>query len=595
MIIFTFTCHANDQVELITEYIFQVDDLFNEQATSSMHVSAFISSITTTFPLPPSSPHLTSDRRLSSSPCLPLPFPCQTSPTPSVGQSSTALQLPRSTLSPPASPSSLSVVDPEASPALRFNSISPVPSRRESQYDYELTNTLPVPNEFADPRASLKEPPIEILRNIDEDIEVRILSSTDNLMDVGDDEPYLFEQKSLSDIRDSLTTSLDTSIDIDEIENESAAEDEGKECKRSDPDGGNGESSTKDEDEEKEDKTEKDSGDSEGTDDTVREKVGSGAGTDSDETKDEEEHDSKDDSEITTEDTDTKELAETTVSEQTTTLETPLETDLDLSESDGGDPALKHVRGTSRLSEHDTLEEELKQAIKQESLDDENDAQLKEALEREKLDRENGNIEVEPSDNAAEKAEVEPKEIPDAADQAKELKKEKPEKDTKEEAENVAIDSQLKVETTLSVPKTETRPTTPVGVLETDIDDIPHFFPARVQKPSHVSLKLEDTTDSSTSKSKLKPFLESTVKSTLYSRVRRMSKGEESTSELRSPPSYFHRASVPCTPRSSILKECTFALPPGLDQDLPLLPAERIVEGAESVPEDEKPRSSLSE
>jgi len=93
-----------------------------------------------------------------------------------------------------------------------------------------------------------------------EDIEVRIQSSTDNLMDLGEDEPYLFEEKSLSEIRDSLTASLDTSIDIDEIEEDGEGE-------RGAPDGG-------DADSKEEDKTENTSGDSEGTDDTVREKVG---------------------------------------------------------------------------------------------------------------------------------------------------------------------------------------------------------------------------------------------------------------------------------------------------------------------------------
>lgn len=173
-----------------------------------------------------------------------------------------------------------------------------------------------MPNEFADHRASLKEQSHDVLKNIVEDIEVRILSSTDNLMDVGEDEPYLFEEKSLSEIRDSLTTSLNTSIDIDEIENESVVD----ECdkipngKRGTPDGGDKE------DDEKEDKTEKDSGDSEGTDDTVREKVGSAPGTDSDEVKDEDD-DVKDDSDLTS-GTDTKEQ-ETTVSDQTTTVDTP--------------------------------------------------------------------------------------------------------------------------------------------------------------------------------------------------------------------------------------------------------------------------------
>ena len=354
----------------------------SDSPSTSPPTPAFISSITTTFPLPPGSPHLASDRRISANPCLPLPFPQYSS---QVGQSSTMLHTPKSTLSPPITPACLNV---EQEPIdLRFNSISPIPSRRESQYDYELNNELPVPCEFADPRASLKESHhhVEVLKQISEDIEVRIQSSADNLMDVGEEEPYLFEEKSLSDIRDSLTASLDTSIDIDEIENESTQGDEPPTEKRSAPDGGDVE--TKEEDEEKEDKTEKDSGDSEGTDDTVREKVGSAPGTDSsDENK--EECDSKEESEVTTETTETKELAETTttVSEQST-LETPQETDLDLSESDGGDPAQKHITDASRLSQHETLEEEIKKAIRQESLDEELELRKKKLMDREKKTR----------------------------------------------------------------------------------------------------------------------------------------------------------------------------------------------------------------
>merc|ERR1739842_27366 len=49
------------------------------------------------------------------------------------------------------------------------------------------------------------------------DIEVRIQSSNDNLLDMGD-EPYMFEEKSITEIRDSLVNSLNNSIDIEELE-----------------------------------------------------------------------------------------------------------------------------------------------------------------------------------------------------------------------------------------------------------------------------------------------------------------------------------------------------------------------------------------
>ncbi|KAA0185966.1 hypothetical protein HAZT_HAZT009719 [Hyalella azteca] len=343
--------------------LYGVDDMpsqtTEDPAPASQSMPAFVSSITTTFPLPPSSPHLTEERRLSSNPCLPLPFPycVPGASSPSYGSASSSLQVPHSgVLSPPASPSSLAPGDVHG---MRF--ISPVPSRRESQYDYELNvTTLPAPNEFADLAAK------EALQA--EDFELRILSSTDNLMDVGEDEPYLFEEKSLSEIRDSLTASLNTSVDVDEIQDELPDLDVVP-GKRGAPDGY---------EDEKEDKTEKDSGDSEGTDDTVREKVGSAPGTDSDETKDDrEDHDSKEESELTTDETNTK---GTTVSEQTTTMETAHETDLDLSESDGGDPKLRLEAQPGPLSEHETLEEELKRAIRQESLEEERQAKA----EREK-------------------------------------------------------------------------------------------------------------------------------------------------------------------------------------------------------------------
>ena len=436
----------------------------------------------------------------------------------------------KSVLSPPTTPSLLTAEQQEE---FRLNSISPVPSRRESQYDYELNTTIPAPNEFADPRLSLKESFVA-LSEISENIEVRIQSSTDNLMDVGEDEPYLFEEKSLSEIRDSLTASLDTSIDIDEIENETADDGELMMGKRGAPDGGDGDSK-------EEDKTENTSGDSEDTDDTVREKIETSQGTDSDgcgSKGDEEEQDSKE-SDITT-DTDTKEGAETTVSEQTTTMETPQETDLDLSESDGGDPKQRLVSHSGRLSEHESLEEELKEAIRQESLEEEKE----ETLKNQQLDVENGNAEV-------------LLEVP--VDGKQEFQK-TDEVTKKEDVEEPSVEV-----TALEIPKVSCREgrkpslVKMPGVLETDIDDLPPKPPSLVSKES----KSKDITI--------------TTGKTEYERA-------DSDSKLLS-------VQTPRTPRSPGHKECTFLLPHEMSQTLP---SERIVEGAESFAEEEKPRPSLT-
>lgn len=196
------------------------------------YVTPFISSITTNFPLPPA---------------------CQILPL--VGAS----------LAPPSS-----TTPPLGSPQFECQNISPLPEvRRESECDlFQFPPTIPVPSAFADGDANK-----EMTENVEakdlgpEDIEVRIQSSNDNLVNVEDDEEaFIAEEKSISDILSSIT-SLDTSIDMEELDNEEEGRGE-----RLPPDG---EGREADEEEDKEDKTEKDSGDSEGTDDTVREKKGS--------------------------------------------------------------------------------------------------------------------------------------------------------------------------------------------------------------------------------------------------------------------------------------------------------------------------------
>ncbi|KAK7083954.1 hypothetical protein SK128_025520 [Halocaridina rubra] len=218
-------------------------------------LSPFMSSITTNFPLPPASP-------------LPLSTGAQSLPSVCVTDnqsSSTFLQLPGSG-SPPRTP----IVDPLEQLRVDYHCISPLPDRRESQNEFEFPPTLPVPSEFADlSRKNSMQEPKDIPEGPSipiEDIEVRIKSSTDNLVEVGDDdEPYAFEEKSISEIRDSLASSLNNSVDIDE---------DWEDIRKGDAEGetelheGIDEEENAEGDEDKE-KTE--TADSDETDDTVRE------------------------------------------------------------------------------------------------------------------------------------------------------------------------------------------------------------------------------------------------------------------------------------------------------------------------------------
>ncbi|XP_047501836.1 diacylglycerol kinase eta-like, partial [Penaeus chinensis] len=207
----------------------------------------FVSSITTNFPLPPVSP-------------LPSSHPMYSIHTQQLSGSS-FLQLPGGS-SPP-----LDTAGDVEQLRFQYQAISPLPDlRRESHGEFEFPPTLPVPSEFADlsrknsmqeGREGERAPPISF-----EDIEVQIQSSTDNLLDVGEDEPYTFEEKSITEIRDSLVNSLNNSLDIDEDWEEDAAEDRNK-------DQTDEEQKVDDIQEDEKEKTE--AGDSDETDNTVRE------------------------------------------------------------------------------------------------------------------------------------------------------------------------------------------------------------------------------------------------------------------------------------------------------------------------------------
>ncbi|XP_042219115.1 diacylglycerol kinase eta-like isoform X2 [Homarus americanus] len=227
-------------------------------------IPPFVSSITTNFPLPPASPLPGTS---SSHAKYSISIPSHQIDS----SSSTFLQIP-GTISLPVSSN---VDDPSDQLSVNYQAISPLPDiRRESHGEFEFPPTLPVPREFADlsRKNSMQENrdaagdrcPIPI-----EDIEVRIQSSTDNLVDVGEDEPYTFEEKSITEIRDSLANSLNNSIDIDEewaqAEEEEANKednvDEEKVCIKEEAEESEGE----------EDKEKTETLDSDETDETVKE------------------------------------------------------------------------------------------------------------------------------------------------------------------------------------------------------------------------------------------------------------------------------------------------------------------------------------
>ncbi|KAK8386487.1 hypothetical protein O3P69_010841 [Scylla paramamosain] len=166
----------------------------------------FVSSITTNFPLPPVSP---------------LPSVPSTHP----------LHLPHLSLShqPPAGPPTMLLHPPGAtsdsgtvdSLGLNFQMLSPLPDqRRDSHTEFEFPVNIPVPSEFADlsRKSSMVDGSFAHEKSAIslEGIEVRIQSSTDNLMDVCEDEPYMFEEKPIEERRESLPSLLDKSFTIDE-------------------------------------------------------------------------------------------------------------------------------------------------------------------------------------------------------------------------------------------------------------------------------------------------------------------------------------------------------------------------------------------
>lgn len=176
------------------------------------------------------------------------------------------LQLP-TTVSPPHTPH----IDYPSDQVRLYQALSPLPDvRRESHTEFEFPPTIPVPSEFADMsgKSTAQEGPIPIE---DIPVEVRIQSSTENLLDVSEDEPYTFEEKSITEIRDSLANSLNNSIDIDEDWEQTDTEEKEEEQEKHDE----GEVEAVKEDsqasEGEEDKERTETLDSDETDETVKE------------------------------------------------------------------------------------------------------------------------------------------------------------------------------------------------------------------------------------------------------------------------------------------------------------------------------------
>ena len=160
---------------------------------------------------------------------------------------------------------------------LNFQMLSPLPDqRRDSHTEFEFPVNIPVPSEFAD--LSRKSSMVDGTFAHDksaislEGIEVRIQSSTDNLMDVCEDEPYMFEEKPIEERRESLPSLLDKSFTIDEdvehsetkseIEDRDQLEDSGSAA---------GESDEHDEVQEEEQKEKTEGQESDEADETVKE------------------------------------------------------------------------------------------------------------------------------------------------------------------------------------------------------------------------------------------------------------------------------------------------------------------------------------
>ncbi|XP_050725765.1 diacylglycerol kinase eta-like isoform X3 [Eriocheir sinensis] len=220
----------------------------------------YVCSITTTFPLPPVSPVPT---LLPTHP-LHLPHPShQLGATP-----------PSTFLHPPGALGDGGGADPLG---LNFQMLSPLPDqRRDSHTEFDFAN-IPAPSAFADRsrKNSMQEGRRDSVSEKNaislEGIEVRIQSSTDNLVDVCEDEPYMFEEKPIEERRESLPSLLDKSFTIDEdVEQlESKSETDERDLEE-DSESAAGDSDDHDElQEDGKDKTE--TQDSDETDETVRE------------------------------------------------------------------------------------------------------------------------------------------------------------------------------------------------------------------------------------------------------------------------------------------------------------------------------------
>ena len=217
------------------------------------YVSPFLSTITTNFPIVPGSAYIQGGPHINV--CPPPPISSIQNQQ-SVGETLQTYQ--------GGSPTPIS-------PTMPIQSISPLPEvRRESQGDmFIFPHDIPAPRAFADGDSlEGKEYMVGIKEVNHEDIEVRIQSSVDNLVDPDEEEAYIAEEKSISDIISSMDSSLNTSIDIEDLDNQEEGERRGQRL----PPEGQDVDDDDNEEEEEENKTEKDSGDSEGTDDTVREK-----------------------------------------------------------------------------------------------------------------------------------------------------------------------------------------------------------------------------------------------------------------------------------------------------------------------------------
>lgn len=154
--------------------------------------------------------------------------------------------------------------------------LSPLPDqRRDSHTEFDFPN-IPAPSAFADRsrKNSMQEGRDSICEKNAislEGIEVRIQSSTDNLVDVCEDEPYMFEEKPIEERRESLPSLLDKSFTIDEDVEQSESKSETDE-RDLEEDSGSAAGDSDDHEELQDDGKDKtETQDSDETDETVRE------------------------------------------------------------------------------------------------------------------------------------------------------------------------------------------------------------------------------------------------------------------------------------------------------------------------------------